>query len=162
MRIHSIIVPKCHVVSSPIAGVGVFAVEPFEPDELVAVWGGKVYTAEECSKLGSVFPHCKSYPISLYDNYYMGTENLFEMDDTELFNHSCAPNIGVRGQVIVVARRHIEAGEELTFDYDTTEIDCENEAFQCQCATSSCRGWINGSSWRDPAFIERNRRYMSW
>jgi len=32
-------------------------------------------------------------------------------------NHSCEPNVGFAGNVVLVAMRDIEAGEELTTDY---------------------------------------------
>jgi len=35
----------------------------------------------------------------------------------DLVNHSCDPNCGLVGAVLVVAMRDIEPGEEITFDY---------------------------------------------
>jgi len=32
-------------------------------------------------------------------------------------NHSCEPNVGILGQIIFVAMRNIDSGEELTIDY---------------------------------------------
>lgn len=160
MRIHSLLSPKCHVARSGIDGRGVFAGESFRSGEIVAVWGGKVYTAEECARLGQAVPHMLTHTISLCEGYYLGSENLFEMDDSELFNHSCEPNLGVQGQVIVVARRDISQGEELTFDYDTTET--EADPFLCHCGSRLCRGSVDGSAWLDDAFVKRNWAYLSW
>lgn len=160
MRLHSLLSPKCRVARSEISGSGVFAAEPLAAGELVAIWGGKVYTMAEVERLSEVIPHFATHTISVYPGYYFGSENLFELDDAELFNHSCDANVGVRGQVVVVARRSISAGEELTFDYDTTEIVAD--PFECFCGSPLCRHIINGSGWRDPAFVERNREYLSW
>ncbi|MCU0492350.1 MAG: SET domain-containing protein [Chloroflexaceae bacterium] len=160
MRIHSLLSPKCRVGSSEISGRGVFAVEPFAVGELVAVWGGKVYTAEEVERLAEVVPNFATHTVSVFPGYYLGSENLFEFDDAELFNHSCEANVGIRGQVVLVARRPIAIGEELTFDYDTTEVMAE--PFTCRCGARLCRGIIDGSGWRDPAFVERNREFLSW
>jgi uncharacterized protein len=160
MRIHSLLSPKCRVERSPISGCGVFAAEPFEAGELVAVWGGKIYTAEEVTRLAQIFPHFNTHTVSVCKGYFLGSENLFEMDDAEFFNHSCDANVGIRGQIILVARRPIAAGEELTFDYDTTEV--EAQPFVCRCRSPLCRGTIDGSAWRDPAFVARNREYLSW
>jgi hypothetical protein len=160
MRIHSLLSPKCKLSRSSIEGDGVFAGQSFQPGELVAVWGGKIYTAAEVAQLAQLFPHFDMYPVTVCPGYYLASENLYEKDDAELFNHSCEANIGVRGQIILVARRPIEAGEELTFDYDTTEID--SKPFACRCGTPLCRGTIDGSGWKDPGFVARNRDYLSW
>jgi uncharacterized protein len=160
MRIHSLVSTKCRVERSEISGCGVFAAEPFAAGEIVAVWGGKVYTAEEVARLAEVFPHFNTHTVSVCQGYYLGSENLFELDDAEFFNHSCEANVGIRGQIILVARRAISAGEELTFDYDTTEVSAE--PFACRCGSPLCRRAIDGSGWRDPAWVERNREYLSW
>lgn len=65
-------------------------------------------------------------------------------------NHSCDPNIGVDGGGVngassydFVALRDIEAGEEVRFDYETTEY--EVGAFsECHCVATNCRGVIRG------------------
>lgn len=46
-------------------------------------------------------------------------------------NHSCRPNAAVRGQALV-ATRDIAPGEEITFDYTTTESELA-EPFHCRC-----------------------------
>ena len=160
MRIHSLLSPKCRVAGSGINGQGIFALEPFESGELVAVWGGKVYTTDECERLGQAVPHMLTHTISLHEGYYLGSENLFEFDDSELFNHSCNPNVGVKGQIILVARREISKGEELTFDYDTTETAAD--PFTCQCGWQECRGTIEGKAWLDDDYVTRNWAFLSW
>lgn len=160
MRVHSLISPKCVIEPSPIAGRGVFAGRAFEQGELVAVWGGKIYTADEVERMATIFPRFASHTVSMCDGYYLGSEDLFELDDSELFNHSCKANVGVQGQVVVVARRPIDAGEELTFDYDTTETSAE--PFDCRCGTAVCRGAIEGAGWRDAEFVRQNWPYLAW
>ncbi len=66
-------------------------------------------------------------------------------------NHSCDPNlaIDVRRRVIV-ARRPIAAGDELCFDYHTTEWDM-NEPFICRCAGAQCVGLVRGFAHLPPA-----------
>lgn len=160
MRIHSLLSPKCRVERSPLDGCGVFASEVITPGEIVAVWGGKVYTVEECRQLERVMPHFGTHTITLCEGYCLGSENLFEFDDSELFNHSCAPNTGVKGQILLVARRGIAEGEELTFDYETTED--QPGAFDCRCGAAGCRGRIDGSAWRRPEFRRQHAGYLSY
>jgi hypothetical protein len=57
-------------------------------------------------------------------------------------NHGCDPNILLRGRGFV-ALRAIRAGEEVTFDYDTTEWDMASP-FRCHCSSPCCRGTIRG------------------
>ena len=89
-------------------------------------------------------------------------ENLFleaDPDDPNRFdeftNHSCNPNGYVcftSGHPVLVALRDIESGEELTFNYNTTEWDMlEQEAvmkapsvFRCACLTAHCLGTVMG------------------
>lgn len=161
MRIHSLLSPKCEVRRSGLSGQGVFAKAHFVAGELVAVWGGKVYTTGEIRALAGFASQFETHPVTLCDGYYLGSENLFELDDAEFFNHSCEANIGVKGQVIVLARRNISAGEELVFNYETTEA-AVLRPFQCQCGSAFCRGLIDGNAWKDPSFVTRNSGYLSW
>lgn len=163
MRIHSLLCNNCRVTVSPIHGRGIFAIAPIAAGELVAIWGGKVFTAEEVARLSSAIPHFSSHSLCIGAGYYLGSDNMFELDDAELFNHCCEPNVGIRGQILLVARRSIDAGEELTFDYDTTETSSgsHNIGFNCHCGSKGCRGTIDGSSWTNPEFIKRNREYLS-
>lgn len=52
-------------------------------------------------------------------------------------NHSCGPNCVISGRRIL-ARRDIEAGEELTFDY-STDIDWAGYEMPCNCGRPDCR-----------------------
>lgn len=160
MRIHSLLSPRCKVTQSPISGRGIIAIDDFKAGELVAVWGGKIYSADEVNRLAEIFPHFATHTVSVYPGYYLGSENLYEFDDAELFNHSCNANVGVKGQIILVARRSITSGEELTFDYDTTETLAD--PFECKCGSQNCRGVINGTAWQNPEFIDHNRDFISW
>lgn len=66
-------------------------------------------------------------------------------------NHSCAPNTGVVdnefGGYSFVALRAIAAGEELTWDYETTEYVSISVA-RCLCGSAGCCGTIRGYRYR--------------
>ena len=52
------------------------------------------------------------------------------------------------------------AGDEITFDYATTED--HDQAWTCACNTATCRGHITGEDWRRPELQERyDGRFMS-
>ncbi|KAL7524671.1 hypothetical protein ACHAXR_002204, partial [Thalassiosira sp. AJA248-18] len=74
----------------------------------------------------------------------------------QFLNHSCDPNIGVAlevneaGSYDFVALRDIDAGEEVRFDYETTEF--EVGAFsECHCGAINCRGIIRGYKYNSEA-----------
>jgi SET domain-containing protein len=75
------------------------------------------------------------------------------------FNHSCEGNVGFNERGDFVARRKIEKGEELLYDYGLAE---SNPRFrmECSCGSSNCRKIITGNDWRDTAFRENNLEYM--
>jgi hypothetical protein len=161
MLIHSWMSPKCRLAPSSKSGMGIFASFLIEPREIVAVWGGKVYTQAEVHQLSLQIPEYNSHTVSVAPGFYIGSMSPgTELDDTDLFNHSCQPNLGVVGQITLIARQQIEAGEELTFDYDTTETAAV--PFHCRCGAPECRGVIDGSSWTKPDFQKAHAGYLSW
>jgi len=161
MLIHSWLSSKCAVLTSPSQGAGVFAMAPISLGELVAVWGGKVYTTSEIADLAVIHPNFDTHTVSVAPGFHLGpVAPGAEIDDAECFNHSCQPNLGVQGQIVLVARRAINTGEELTFDYDTTETTAA--PFECRCGSLDCRGVIDGSRWKDPAFRKWHSGYLSW
>lgn len=75
-------------------------------------------------------------------------ELLCELHPWRFLNHGCEPNARIVGRGIF-ARRAIVAGEQVTFDYDTTEWEMA-EAFRCHCGAGSCRGEIRGYKFLSP------------
>ncbi len=71
-------------------------------------------------------------------------------------NHSCSPSARFEGPDLLAAR-DVAEGEEITFNYNTTEYELA-EPFRCQCGT--CDGtWIGGfktTSLQERARIEPN------
>jgi uncharacterized protein len=60
----------------------------------------------------------------------------------EIINHSCAPNLTSRvlkGHVLYMSLRAIKPGEELTVDYNFSDL---SEATPCSCGAETCRGTI--------------------
>ena len=57
-------------------------------------------------------------------------------------NHACEPNTRLVGRTLV-ALADLRAGDEVTFDYDSTEWDMASP-FACACGAATCRGTIRG------------------
>jgi hypothetical protein len=148
--------PKAEVRQSPIAGEGVFAREEIPEGELVALWAGSAVTYAEVQALR---PELNHLWVQVWFDLFLTPTRVDEIEPADLVNHSCEPNCGVLGSVAVVARRAIQAGEELTFDYGTTETVGLRMA--CRCGAPSCRGVVTSDDWRDETFRERNREYIS-
>lgn len=56
-------------------------------------------------------------------------------------NHSCVPNtmIGAGESPALIALCNIEAGEEITCDYNKTETS--GQKYKCNCGSPGCRGY---------------------
>lgn len=69
-------------------------------------------------------------------------------------NHSCDPNTWWSGSTCLVARRDIEAGEEITYDYSTADVGHVFE-MECSCGSPLCRGTISNRDYLDPEWQQR-------
>lgn len=65
----------------------------------------------------------------------------------------------IRGQGLF-AREAIDAGEELTHDWATT--DDSDDRMTCHCGSPHCRGTITGKDWMQPALQRRYRGWFCW
>jgi hypothetical protein len=84
-----------------------------------------------------------------------------ELEDDDFFNHSCSPNAGVQGHLLMVAMRDIRPKEEITYDYAMTDDDIDYN-FKCNCGSKQCRNYITSSDWKIPSLQRRYKGYFSW
>jgi uncharacterized protein len=153
------ITPKAQKgVTSGIAGRGLVAIEPIERGEVVAVKGGHIVTT---ATLQSLPERLQNSEVQITDDLHLVALTDDEYEPVMLFlNHSCEPNVGFGGNIVLVAMRDIAAGEELTTDYAL--FDDYEGSMECTCGRSSCRGRIDGRDWQLPDLQERYRGYFSW
>lgn len=135
-------------------GVGTYAVEPFRKGAILSVGGGDVMTREA---LEAAPPDRKMNSVQITADLYIVPNPVGPGDH---INHSCDPNAGFLGQIVLVALRDINVGEEICYDYAMTDTSDYDE-FACLCGTPSCRGRITGNDWKLPALRERYRGYFS-
>jgi hypothetical protein len=57
-------------------------------------------------------------------------------------NHACEPNTRLIGRALT-AVRDLPVGQEVSFDYDSTEWDMA-APFECGCGSPKCRGTVRG------------------
>ncbi len=153
---HSI---KTEVRRSAIEGRGIFAIERIEKGEIVAIKGGHIFNGQ---KLKELEKSLGSAEIQIGEDLFVGPVTHEEREAAMLFlNHSCDPNVGVKGQIIFVAMQDIEVGEELTQDWAMTDDD-DSTHMKCNCGSPQCRGLITGKDWKNKELQKRYKGYMSW
>lgn len=125
-------------------GRGVFAKRSFPATSVIGEIVGDVIDDDQ---------YGSEYCICLDDGRVMEPFEPFR-----LLNHRCEPNCEfdwfdmvsecgdyVERRVFVIALRDIQAGEELTIDYNW----CETDAIRCCCDAANCRGWVVGEEYLD-------------
>ncbi|HSL59933.1 MAG TPA: SET domain-containing protein-lysine N-methyltransferase [Acidimicrobiales bacterium] len=147
--------PKAAVRPAGDKGLGVFATAPIREGETVAAFGGYVV---DRATLDSMTPERQSHSIQIDTDLFMASSP--EPEPSDFVNHSCDPNTGIDGNILLVARRDITPGEELTFDYAMSDVDDYDE-FECACGTARCRRKVTGNDWMIPELQERYRGHFS-
>lgn len=143
--------PKIEVRRSDLEGRGVFAIAKIEKDEIVAIKAGHIITSDD---LAGITSSVGDYALQIHDGFYLGPRSKDEIEQMTIFiNHSCNPNVGFLGQVVYVAMRNIEPGEELCHDYSMERTD--DYSLECRCGSEYCRGRITGDDWKRPDLQER-------
>ena len=141
--------PRPYIVrNSQIHGRGVFAARPIKKGTCIIEYKGQRIS----------WPDALERPDTDPDNPFHTF--FFSLDDGRVIdasvrgnaarwvNHSCSPNCETEedddGRVHIYARKSIEAGDELTYDYKLTvdgKLDKEERAFfACRCGKKKCRG----------------------
>lgn len=158
MLVSSYITPKARKgVSSAIEGRGLVAVAPIGVHEVVAIKGGHIVTTDA---LRSLPERLQNSDVQIADGFHLVALEEPEYEQVMLFiNHSCEPNVGFAGNIVLVAMRDISPGEELTTDYAL--FDDYDGVMQCRCRTRSCRGAIGGRDWQRPDLQRKYGNYFS-
>jgi len=144
-------------------GKGLFAVAPIEEGE--EVWAadpqshptGKVWRLPE-DALNEDLEWLWHWAYRCGENECFGPRDRDDplLEATYYQNHSCDPTTWWATPFVLVARRRIEAGEEITYDYATSE--CEDEELglsYCECESPLCRKILRGEDYLNPDLIER-------
>jgi SET domain-containing protein len=145
-------------ISGGIAGRGLFASEQIDTGEIVAVKGGHIVTTTQLRQLPDPLPNSE---IQIADGLHLVAVLPDEYEPVMLYiNHSCEPNVGFAGNVVLITMREVTAGEELTTDYAL--FDDYAGQMTCLCNTASCRRVIDGHDWRRSDLQQRYHGYFSW
>ena len=150
--------PKTEVRESKIHGRGLFATTQIAKDEIVAVKGGHI--VGRTALRGEIRPRLGPVEIQIDEDLFIAPVTEEEREGSMLYsNHSCNPNLGMRGEITFVAMRHIRAGEELTHDWATT--DNNDYSVECTCGAPNCRKIVTGKDWQRADLQTRYASYFS-
>jgi len=145
--------PKAHAEPAGAKGWASYADEAIAAGETVAAFGGYSISRAELDKLND---ERIGRSLQIDGDLYLLSAETREPGDC--VNHSCAPNCGIRGSLLVVAMRDIAVGEELTFDYAMADASDYDE-FSGACGAEVCRGTVSGTDWQR---TELRARYAGW
>ncbi len=150
--------PKTEVRESKIHGRGLFATMDIAKDEIVAVKGGHIVDRKTLRE--RITPRLGPVEIQIGQDLFIAPVTDEERVLSMLYsNHSCNPNLGVRGEITFVAMRDIRVGEELTHDWATTDDD--EYSVECECGAANCRKILTGKDWQKPELQKRYAGYFS-
>jgi hypothetical protein len=145
--------PQAEARATGTKGTGVFATAAIPAGTTVAAYAGYLIDREELRALDD---DQRAHALQIDDELFLVSGPPYEPAD--FVNHSCDPNCGVVGSVLLVTIREVAAGEELCFDYAMTDSDPYDE-FECRCGATVCRSVVRGDDWTRP---ELQVRYAGW
>jgi SET domain-containing protein len=155
----SAIHPKVVAGRSRINGTGVFARDAIAKGERVMVFGGEVLTREQA--LSGDYRIRSIRPVD--ENTFLGLpESDPDIGLDEYLNHSCDANTWLEDEVTLVAKRDIAAGEEITLDQGTWNIEDPyiSDLAPCSCGAPDCRGELTEKDWKRADVQERYRGHF--
>ena len=144
--------PKIVIKNVNEKGIGSFASSPISKGEIVVVQGGRIIdsTHIEESDYKPFGDHCFQIERDLL--ICPDEPKRESLDGVFQVNHSCNPNCGFKGQIVLVAMRNIQTGDEVTYDYAMTDANLHDMTcteMKCLCGADNCRHIITGDDWKN-------------
>lgn len=138
----------------PGKGRGLFARGPITRGEVLLAFGGTVLHA---AQLDALTAEERLAVVQIDEELFLWSS---VPGPGDWINHSCDPNAGLLGQVILLALRDIRPGEEICYDYAMSD-GSDYDRFECRCRTAYCRGRVTGQDWRRVELIARYWPFFS-
>ena len=152
--------PKLVPGPSKIHGAGVIASEPIPAGEKLMEFGGEIISPADFET--DVYRMRSIWQVS--EGVYLALrEDDPEPSLDENLNHSCDANSWLADEVTLVARRDIEAGEEITLDQGTWNFDEDEYVWDqdhCSCGAEHCRKTLTQDDWKRRDVQERYRDHF--
>ena len=155
--------PPVEVRSSPLHGLGVFAVRRIPGGTRVLEYCGERISHAEADRRYQHKDESDNHTVL----FIVDTRTVIDAgvggNEARYVNHACEPNcesVIAHRRIFIDALRCIEPGEELTYDYqiqreadDPPDVDA---IFACRCGFRGCRGTMLGPPRR--SVVPRKRR----
>jgi hypothetical protein len=109
---------------------------------------------------GTISTRPSKYTIQIGDERHLGAPAIVTASNKldycwKYLNHSCAPNGFINvNDLTFMALTGIAAGDEITFNYLTTEAAMD-VPFNCRCGSKNCFGFIQGRDFLSEEEIDR-------
>ncbi|KAJ0398013.1 hypothetical protein ATCC90586_004705 [Pythium insidiosum] len=142
---------RLEVRKSRIHGYGLFTKERFVEGQMIVEYQGEMINQDVAD-----------FRERMYEEMGIGSCYMFRLDERTIIdatrcgnlarfmNHSCDPKAFARvvavdqlkqdKKIVIFAKRTIEMGEEVTYDY---KFPIEDEAIRCDCGAPNCIGRMN-------------------
>jgi SET domain-containing protein len=114
---------RTYISQSSIAGIGIYAAEFIPKGTVIWMRGPLDITVSDEAMAALPLPAREQLSHHVYVDAATG-ERVLCGDNARFMNHSEEPNTGQVSPDIEVALRDIEAGEEITCDYRSFDLDC--------------------------------------
>jgi uncharacterized protein len=128
-------------------GLGLFATKPIKRAAYIATYRGRRISAEEAERRER---RGAKYMFDLNRQWVIDGSPRWNV--ARYLNHSCRPNAKAvvrKGQIVFVALRVIEPGEEITYNYGREYFDYFLKSGGCRC--TSCRRKVDARRCRNTA-----------
>lgn len=139
--------PLCAVRRSGIQGKGVFATRRIRRGQRIIEYAGERISSDEGDR------RYEDHKMKRHHTFLFTLDDDTVIDgnrkgnDARYINHSCDPNceaVTVGRQIFIYARKNIQPGVELAYDYkyEWSNDKDDIELYKCECGSSKCRGTI--------------------
>jgi SET domain-containing protein len=125
------------VKASISGGLGTFAEEPCASGSCLFSFSGEVVSRQEINRRIKTGIERPDDPLQIAEDQFLDLDV-----PSLLFNHSCDPNAAFVRERDLIAIRHIQKGEEITFDYATCVGKDVIWSMPCNCKSRQCRNII--------------------
>jgi hypothetical protein len=137
--------------NSDIEGSGLFAIRPIPAGELIFQFDDSKPPVHLYELVN--WQRKKRAEFFNFANQIGRDEWSFRQGNIKFMNHSCDPNAWWNSYGTLTARSDIKQGDEVTYDYSTTDITL-TYSMQCRCGSTSCRGVVTNKDYLDRDFQE--------
>jgi hypothetical protein len=121
-------------------GLGLFATKPIRRASYIATYRGRRISTEEADKREH---HGARYMFEI--NRHWTIDGSPRWNVGRYLNHACKPNakpVLRKGQMVFIALRRIEPGEEITYDYGREYFDYFFKDGDCRCASCNAKAAV--------------------